>query len=353
MNADEFGAGGPILPGSPLARALDDYAVPPLSAGFADRVLAAAETRSRPLPELRRPATGGGRGWRVGRRIAVAALGFGALASAAAATGLLERFDIPVPSPEKVWASLTGKEQVAAVPLPAPASVIPADPASASLTPVAIEGPVDTPEELAEVFRRIDEVRQGRIEARRAEIDQRIDAQINRAIERRRAAGLPVPTPEEEASLRERIAAERVRREQATAERIAARREELRQRVENGEALTRKDVVQGSKQDPAVRDRRQRLQQLRQMSPEARRELLRQLPPEERRALTQEYRQWREERRSMRIGQQPASVPNEPLADSPASEVAPDAPPMATAAAASTAAASADPVAPENSPPLP
>jgi len=45
----------PIVPGSPLARVLDTYAAPELSAGFADRVLAAAETRAGPLPRLRRP----------------------------------------------------------------------------------------------------------------------------------------------------------------------------------------------------------------------------------------------------------------------------------------------------------
>lgn len=337
MSGDNHGAGGPILSSSPLARALDEYAVPPLSAGFADRVLAAAETRSPPLPELRRTAGGGGRGWRMGRRIAVAALGFGALASAAAATGLLERFDIPVPSPEKVWASLTGKEDGAAAPISAQRPVMPADAAASPSAPVTIEGPIDTPEELAEAFRRIDEVRQGRMEARRAVIDQRIDAQISNAIDRRRDAGLPLPTPEEEARLRKRIAAERVRREQAAAERIAARREELRQRIENGEALTRKDVVQGGKQDDAVPDRRQRLQQLRQMSPEVRREVLRQLPPEERRALTREYRQ----RRGMRARPQPAQVPDETPADSPAPADAP------------SAAAQADPAAPKSPSPLP
>ncbi len=293
MSSDNLGPGAPILPGSPLARALDDFAVPPLSAGFADRVLAAAETRSPPLPELRRPA--GGRGWRMGRRIAVAALGFGALASAAAATGLLERFDIPVPSPEKVWASLTGKPQVAA---PVVVATVPREAAPTALAPVVIDGPIDSPEELGEAFRRIDDVRQGRIEARRAVIDQRLD----RAIERRRAAGLPVPTPEKEAQLRARIEAERLRREASAAERIAAQREELRQRVENGEALTRKDFVPRRDQDPAARERLQRLQRLRQLTPHARREELRQLPAEERRALIEEFRQ----RRVQRVAPQPA-----------------------------------------------
>lgn len=301
MSSNDLNAGGPILSGSPLARVLDDYAVPPLSAGFADRVLAAAETRSPPLPELRRPVGGGGRGWRMGRRIAVAALGFGALASAAAATGLLERFDIPVPSPEKVWASLTGKPQADSAPVVA--AKIPREAASTAPAAVVIDGQIDTPEELGEAFRRIDEVRQSRSEARRAVIDQRIDAQISRAVERRRSAGLPLPTPEQEARLRARIETERLRREGAAAERIAAKRDELRQRVESGEALTRKDFVPRRDQDTVARER---LQRLRQLTPEARREELRQLPTEERRTLIKEFRQ----RRAQRIGQQPVPTPD-------------------------------------------
>ena len=45
MSVSEQDQGAPIIPGSPLARMLDDYAVPGLSAGFAGRVLAAAEVR--------------------------------------------------------------------------------------------------------------------------------------------------------------------------------------------------------------------------------------------------------------------------------------------------------------------
>jgi len=238
QNPDEEG-GAPITPGSPLACTLDDFAVPALPPGFADRVLAAAEARPAPLPELRRSGGGGGRGWRLGRRIAIGAVGFGALATAAAATGLLDRFDLPVPSPEKVWATITGEETVP-TPVATPAPVQPpADPAPAALAPVRIEGPIDTPEELGEAFRRIDEVRQGRIEARRQTIDRRIDT----AIERRREAGLRVPTDEEEARLRERIEDARSRREDIRAEQIETRREELRERVENGEALTRGEIV--------------------------------------------------------------------------------------------------------------
>lgn len=299
MSANDLNQGGAILPASPLARALDDYPVPPLRDGFADRVLAAAETRAAPLPELRRTAGGGGsggRGWRMGRRIAVAAFGFGALATAAAATGLLERFDIPVPSPETVWASLTGKEAASA---PVSVTTKPVAPAaSAALAAVVIEGPIDTPEELGEAFRRIDEVRQSRSAARRQIIDQRID----RALERRRTAGLPMPDPAQEARLRARIDEAQTRREALAAEQIAQRREQLRQRVENGEALTRENLIpnrQPGTEAPPPRAR------LRDLSQQERREFLRSLPPEDRRVVIEEYRR----RREARQGQQRLQPP--------------------------------------------
>jgi hypothetical protein len=284
VSADGTNTGSPILPGSPLARALDDYTVPALSAGFADRVLAAAENRSAALPELRRAGAGGsGRGWRLGRRIAIASLGFGALASAAAATGILERFDIPVPSPQKVWASITGKE---ASPTAVPVASKPLEPANATQAPVVIEGPIDTPEELSEAFRRIDEVRQGRIEERRQLTDQRID----RAIERRRAAGLLAPTTEEEVRLRQRIDEAQTLRQQRAEERIKARRTELERKVESGEALTREDIVGMRREDSPDAERRERYRQLRQMTPQQRREALKRLPPEQRRAIIEEFR---------------------------------------------------------------
>ncbi|OBV11885.1 hypothetical protein [Erythrobacter dokdonensis] len=299
MSVNEQGEGEPVARGSPLAGALDAFAVPNLPPEFADKVLAAAQARDpatlAPLPPLRRSGGGGARGWRLGRRIAIGVVGFGALASAAAATGMLERVGLPVPSPEKVWASITGKEKVpatAAATSPDPASAPPADPAPAALAPVRIVGPIDTPEELGEAFRRIDEVRQGRVEARRLRIEERIAAEK----ERRAAAGLPLPTPEEEARVRARIEEVRSRREGLLDERIEARREELRQRVEAGEALTREDIVRPMRDDAQMPERRERLERLRQMSPEQRREAFRQLPPEQRRELMEAWRKRREER---------------------------------------------------------
>jgi hypothetical protein len=310
MRVNETDPGGPIAPGSPLGRALSDYAVPPLSAGFADRVLAAAEARpavsSSPLSPLRRaPLTA--RGWRLGRGVVIGVVSFGALASAAAATGLLERFDITVPTPQTVWASITG------APAPAPAAA--AAPRSAVATrtgetlgeapapaPVEIVGPVDTPEELAEAFRRIEAVRQQRFAARSERIDQRIDS----AIERRRAAGLPLPTPEEEAAFRQRIASDRARRDAFAADRLAQRREELAGRLESGEALTREDIMRPLREDVRTLASAEKLRKLSRMAPEERREALRQMPPEERRALVEAMKQWRE----LKAGQGQGAVPD-------------------------------------------
>jgi hypothetical protein len=281
MSVNEQDRGAPIVPGSPLARVLDGYGAPELPAGFADRVLAAAEARPAPLPELRRPVRVAPRGWRVGQRIAVGLVSFGALATAATATGLLEQLAVPVPSAKTVWASITGT--AAAQDAPRVAAAAPALATEATPAAVVIEGPIDTPEELGEVFRRIEQVRAGRREERRAIIDQR----IRNEIERRRAAGLPVPRPEEEARLRARIEQEIARREQLDDQRIERRRTELQRKVESGEALTREDMVARPPIDPALRDK---VRELRQMSPAERREAWRGLPPEERRALTEAMR---------------------------------------------------------------
>ena len=258
------GAGAPVAQGSPLARALDDFAVPGLSAGFADRVLAAAQARPAPLPPLRRARSGRRRRW--GRGIVIGVVSFGALASAAAATGLLEQFNLPVPSAQKVWASVTGKQPaiaVAAVPaVPRPATSVPA--------PVAITGPIDTPEELSEAFRRIDAVRQGRRETRSQLIDQWFASEL----ERRRAAGLPLPSPEEEARLRQRIDAAQTRRQQLADERIALRREAMARKVESGAVLTREDILRPLPESGSAPGRRERLERLRQLPPEQRRELI-------------------------------------------------------------------------------
>lgn len=309
MSVNEAKQGAPITPDSPLARALDGYAVPDLSAGFADRVLAAAEAAPAPLPPLRRPRRSA-RGWRVGQRLAIGIVSFGALATAAAATGLLERFDIPVPSAGTVWASITGKSPAAAAaPAPVVAAAKPAAEEVTALAPVQIVGPVDTPEELGEAFRRIDEVREGRFAARRALADQRIDS----AIERRRAAGLPLLTPQQEAALREKLAAAQERRQQLADERIAARREEMARKVESGEALTREDILRPLRDDASALERSERIDRLRRMSPAQRREALRRLPPAERRGLIEQFRAGRAAQ--VPAPESPAALEGVPMAE--------------------------------------
>ena len=309
MSVNDARQGDPITPGSPLARALDGYTVPNLSSGFADRVLAAAAAAPAPLPPLRRPRSAG-RGWRVGQRLAIGIVSFGALATAAAATGLLERFDIPVPSAGTVWASITGKAPAAAAaPAPMVAAARPAAEEVIALAPVQIVGPVDTPEELGEAFRRIDEVREGRFSARRALADQRIDS----AIERRRAAGLPLPTAEQEAAFREKLATAQERRQQRADERIAAQREEMARKVESGEALTREDILRPLREEAKALERSERIDRLRRMSPAQRRDALRRLPPTERRALIEQFRAGRAAQ--VPVPESPAALEGAPVVE--------------------------------------
>jgi hypothetical protein len=301
---------GPILPGSPLARALEGGVPPALSAGFADRVLAAAEQRPlrslTPLPALRR-APGRWSAWRTGRRLAVGLAGVVALASAAAATGLLQQFALPLPSAGTVWASLAGTAKAA----PATKRVAAAPEAAASPVaapePVGIVGPIDTPEELGEAFRRVDAVRDKRREVRRAFIEQRIADELAR----RRAAGLPEPTPEQLAAVRTRIEEAQARREQAVDTAVKARREELARRVAAGEAITGRDAIRPLQPRADVPKGSEAFEKLRGMPPAERRAALRAMSPEERAAIVGEYRARRAARAAPAVQEpQPADEPS-------------------------------------------
>lgn len=286
-SVNEQGRGGDrIVAGSPLARALGRDAVPPLLPDFADRVIAAAEARTAPLHALRRRPSRWS-GWKAGRRFAVGITGVFMLASAAAATGLLQQLALPMPSAKAVWASITGTAQAAPAAPPAPVAAE----TPRTLAKVEIDGPIDTPPELDEAFRRVDEVRQSRRAERAGIIDQRIASEI----ERRRAAGLWVPTPQEEKRLRERIAVAEARRQQLADERIAARRAAMQRKVESGQALTREDVGAPLRARQPFAEGSPDFEQLRQMSPQERRAALQAMPPEERRALVEEYRARRSE----------------------------------------------------------
>lgn len=273
-----------------LKRALDDDPVPAISDDFADRLLAAARDRAPPLPKSR-PAPA--RRWRTGRRLVIGLVAGGALATTAAATGLLDDLGIDLPSPREVWSAVTGEPDAR------PAAAVPAaratQAAPVSANPVIIEGPIDTPEELEEAFRRVDEARANRREGRRERIDDRIDA----AIERRRAQGQPL-TPEQEEHLRTRIDTFRDRAEEQVDQRSAERREDLRRTLEEKGEVTREDIIRDPNSLPA-----RRLQQLRQ------------LPPDERRERLREWRERRDERLRPPSNAQPVDPPVEASEDPP------------------------------------
>lgn len=256
-----------------LKRALDAERVPPLSPGFADRVVAASRTHATPLPQAR-PAPV--RRWRTRRRLVIGAMAAGALATAAAATGLLEELGVELPSPREVWSAVSGQDTSSS---PPPASIRREGPSIPRDTAPVIEGPIDSPEELEEVFRRVDEARANRREDRR----ERVDARLDEALERRRAQGLPAPTPEEEARLRQRLDRLRERADERLDQRALERREALRRQLEEEGKI----------------------------APEGG-ERLRQMPPEERR---ERLREWRE-RREQRLREQ-QSEPAPPASEEP------------------------------------
>jgi len=252
-----------ILPDSPLDRVLSADKVPVLPSDFGDRIVARTKDRPGPLPGTR-PIGGSGR-WRTSRRLAVGAVMAGALATAAAATGLLDNLPISIPSAEKVWATITGQDAGPDPIVPTPASE-PDQLVPETSAPVTLEGPIDSPEELEEAFRRVDELRTNRASNRRDRVDQRID----KVLDRRREQGLPAPTPEQESRLRERLERNRERRDGRRDDRIEERREELR------EQLTREDFIREQRDAARPLGQRDRFQRLRDLSPEERRERIRQ-----------------------------------------------------------------------------
>ena len=238
-------------PFDPALRALLDADRPPaLPDGFAARVASAAQARRDPLPRLRRSPA---QRWRVARRVGLGVVAAGLLSSAAAATGLLQDVGITLPQPvqhfvDSVTETVTGRPPREPVPALA---VEEAEPVVAQ----QIDGPIDNPQELETAFRRIDETRDSRQAVRR----ERVDGRIDQVLADRRAQGLPVPTPEEEALLRQRIDETRARRDAVAGERREALREDLRERVEQGEAITPRDLVPngeriGERLTPAQRE---------------------------------------------------------------------------------------------------
>jgi hypothetical protein len=138
---------------------------------------------------------------------------------------------------------------------------------------------------------------------------QAIEQRIAREKERRAAAGLPLPTPEQEARIRQRIDAAEARRNSVIEQRVEQRREQMRERVEAGEALTREDIVRPLREDQRALERRERMERLRRMNPDERRAALRNLPPEERRALMETWQKRRAQRDGTGVPVEAGAVP--------------------------------------------
>lgn len=245
-----------------LTALLDSDRVPPLRADFAERVVAAATgAATASVPRLR-PAAGR---WRsMPRRLAIVVVGAGLLASAAAASGLLERIGIDLPPIERLWTAAPPKHIDTR-----PARVAPPLASSQTDTAAPLAGPIDT----VETFdRAVATVAKRRIEARdtrRAERDARIEQRVDAVIARRTAQGLPVPSDAERARLRAQLLQLRAERD---ARRDAARTKaesELRQRIEAGGTVSPEEVIR-SEVDPTGAGQR-----LRALSPQERRERLR------------------------------------------------------------------------------
>lgn len=177
------------------ARALDRLTVPPLSPGFADRIVAAASTRTAadalPMPVAPRGAARRG-AWARGRRVLIGVAAFGLMSAGAAATGVFGDVAKNVPVIGPLIASVAPKPKPVAVAKPKLAKVAKPVP-----PPVAVAPPVEPAAPSPET---VTSPRERRA-LRREFVAQRL---VDR-IERREALGLEL-TPAERARFAERLA---------------------------------------------------------------------------------------------------------------------------------------------------
>jgi hypothetical protein len=180
------------------ARALDRYDVPPLSPGFADRLVAKALAgeAADALPPITAPRRGRRGVWARGRRVVIGVAAFSLMSAAAAATGVFgdAAKDVPVIGP-----------LIAIVaPAPKPKAIIAAKPKPAPAAPKLVPPPVIAQEPPIEVAEPTPgEVLPPRVrrQIRREMVAQRVVDQI----ERNEALGI-TPTPEQRAKFAERLA---------------------------------------------------------------------------------------------------------------------------------------------------
>lgn len=158
-----------------ITRALDALEPPPLSAGFADRVVAATASNA-PAPR-RRDRRGP---WMRGRQAALGAMALALMSATAAAAGLFGDVGVTVPALERFV------ERVAQAEPAPPAPPVAKPRQSAAAAPVTAEGATE-PDEAA-----LPAPPPAARDVQREIAARRIAAGIERRIERRERLGLPV-----------------------------------------------------------------------------------------------------------------------------------------------------------------
>lgn len=253
-----------IQPDPDLNRLLDAWTPPSLPAGFAERLehrVAAAAARAAFPPIVtprHRP-----RRWGTPMRLSGAAVGI-ALMAASATAGVFGNVGITIPAWQRTVERATGLKL--AEPPPAPATEHAGSPRQApsatqssaepSLRDIVADGKIETREELDAAAAALNE----RAEQRRALARERRNQRLDAALEARRERGLPTPSDEQVDRLRAEREARIGRREQAIDRRREAVRQELEQRLDNGETIQLPAPAAG----PETRaERRERLRQWR------------------------------------------------------------------------------------------
>lgn len=175
-----------------LREMLDGFSVPPLSPGFADRVVAAAANAANPLPAPVPSRGARRRRWIRGHRVIIGVVALGLMSAGAAATAIFGEAARTIPVIGPLIASVAparparkAVHTVAAKPRPAESAASAAE--EAAPPPEAL--PLALPERIA-VRRAI----------RREIVAERIAAGLQRHAERREALGLP-PAPSRPAQI--------------------------------------------------------------------------------------------------------------------------------------------------------
>ncbi len=240
------------------ARALDRYITPPLSAGFADRLVAKAlaEEGVAPLPPIVAPRSPARRGvWVRARRAVIGVAAFSLMSAGAAATGVFgdAAQNVPVIGPLIAIVAPVPKPIAAPKPKPKPAAPkIVAPPVVVDVPPIEVAEPA--PEEiLPPAVRR---------QIRRELVAQRVVDQI----ERNEALGI-TPSPEQRARFAERLAKLPPAQRLALIKRVREiRRERQAAALPEGAELPKPDIpLLSAEQRRQLREDRLRLREERRL----------------------------------------------------------------------------------------